>query len=465
MKTFLRTLRKVVLWGLAIVVILVATLFVINSRDERLSPQTARLLTARTNPYPANENLYFMLSGLDAPPGGSVIATGEARVQAYEAWLRKASGPSDLPPDKALQGALEFKGTLPWSRQSVGALWHEADGHRLEIERLVTDNRELYRRYRALHTASGYYETATPSIYAMPPFPPSRLRHLFLAYFAVRMKSGVLASQSAALAAVGDDLQVWRKVLLGDGSLISKMVAVAYLRQDFLLLGNMTADPGLRLGALQKTLKLVVNPFPLGDWKIGQAFAHEFRVDARLLRTLYRMTPYANEHISVWAKFLNWVGKPFYRLHATENFDAENAVKFIAIANGPPRKLESAMAAYSNEIDCMGTPKLSCLYNPIGKILSAIAAPAYEQYPLRAYDVAALQRMVRLAYAIRVQKVPMGDIVSFMRRHPDWSTHPVTGVQFNFDQATTRLSVVPTSEQQKHRKLDIPVWHAETFGR
>ena len=63
------------------------------------------------------------------------------------------------------------------------------------------------------------------------------------------------------------------------------------------------------------------------------------------------------------------------------------------------------------------------IYNPIGKILVAIAAPAYKNYALRPHDAAAAQRLVRLSFEIRRQQISPSAIPAFMKLHPEWSTH------------------------------------------
>ena len=70
------------------------------------------------------------------------------------------------------------------------------------------------------------------------------------------------------------------------------------------------------------------------------------------------------------------------------------------------------------------------IYDPIGKILVAIAAPAYENYIVRPYDAAALQRLVRLSFEIRRQRIAPSEIAGFMKLHPEWATHPADGRSF-----------------------------------
>ena len=459
MKAVLRGLKKVVLWSLAAVFVLVAAVFAINSRDERVSPQTVRVLTAPPNPYRPSDNLYFMLAGFDAPAGRSVIEAGQAAVRAYEAKLPK--GPNAFLPsvDKLATGTLVFKGNVACCRRLTGAIWRDVAGHKTEINRLLAANRELDQRYRALRRATGYYETGTPSVASALFFPPRQLRYLFLADFVLRMQSGNRAEQSAALEDMKDDLRVWRTMLTGYGSLISKMVAVTYLRQDFLLIGNMIAVPTVVLSVRRAAMGRLVMPFPIRDWRLGSGFSYENRMMTRELVNSYGAAGQKEANGPLWKKVENNLSEtlPLFKIHATENLQASNTLKLIAIMDGPPRLLEKPMSTYADEANCLATPRVSCLYNPVGKILTAIAIPAYEDYPLRAYDVAALQRMVKLAYEIRIQQVETAKIPRFMKQHPEWSTHPVDGKEFTFNPTTGRLSMERLGNQSKTRYFAIPV--------
>ena len=65
---------------LALAVVLFGVAFVVNGHDEPLSPPAMELLRPPVNPYRPEDNLYLAIEGFDAPPGESVIATGQARI-------------------------------------------------------------------------------------------------------------------------------------------------------------------------------------------------------------------------------------------------------------------------------------------------------------------------------------------------------------------------------------------------
>jgi hypothetical protein len=104
------------------------------------------------------------------------------------------------------------------------------------------------------------------------------------------------------------------------------------------------------------------------------------------------------------------------------------------------------------------------VYNPIGKLLAGIAAPTGVTYPLRAWDAAALQRLVRAGYEIRRQRIAPADIPAFLKQHPEWSTHPADGRPFLWSADVGELRVQTIGEQPHGRRFSIRVWQAPAPG-
>jgi hypothetical protein len=88
---------------------------------------------------------------------------------------------------------------------------------------------------------------------------------LFLADFVLRMQSLDQIQQKLALAGFEADLRTWRQMLIGDGSLIAKMVAISYLQTDYLVLGDLIADRSIDLSPFSAELERLTTPFDLAD--------------------------------------------------------------------------------------------------------------------------------------------------------------------------------------------------------
>jgi hypothetical protein len=98
------------------------------------------------------------------------------------------------------------------------------------------------------------------------------------------------------------------------------------------------------------------------------------------------------------------------------------------------------------------------VYNPIGKTLAALAEPGWSGYSARAWDGAAFQRLVRLSYEIRRQRIDAAGIPAFMRQHPEWSTHPSDGRSFAWDSAAKTLRVQTLGKETNGRVFFVHVW-------
>jgi hypothetical protein len=150
----------------------------------------------------------------------------------------------------------------------------------------------------------------------------------------------------------------------------------------------------------------------------------------------------------------------FFKLNATVNLFAQQAGRLMAVTPGPgvaaaDKKLaDSSLSAWS----------LLGAYNPIGRLLAGIAAPAGVTYPLRAWDAAALQRLVRAGYEIRRQRIAAADIPAFLAQHPEWSTHPGDGRPFVWEAQSGEIRVQTIGEQPRGRRFHIRIWQAPPPG-
>jgi hypothetical protein len=460
--------------------LLCAAAWTINLRDEPLTPEAQALLVPPPNPYAAEDNIYVALAGLDAPPGESVTAAGLARIERFNRRIELAS--RDPRPETLGEVAtqdpgprLEFRGDVSFCEPLNRSVWSDAPGHETDIAKLLADNAELYKRYVGLHRRRGFHETAHPAATAPPVYLPMvPIRKLFLADAALRLRTGEPRVERAALADLTDDVRVWRAVLTGRGALISKMIAIAYLQGDYLVLADMIADSQAPVPVDAADADVVVPLFALGDWNIGGAFAEEFRAEVFTLEQLQRASAaalrvaerYPGDFLfQSWNRVENVATAHFFKLHATENLFARNAARLIVSAAAdpaafpaksrqPPEPLPASERLWS----------LPLSYNPIGRMLAALVAPGLTDYPRRAWDGAALQRLVRLSYEVRRQGIEAAGMPAFLARHPEWSTHPGDGRPFLWDAKNGELRVQTMGRQPAGRRFSIRIWQPLSAG-
>jgi hypothetical protein len=468
----LRVTLKSVRWTLAIVLVLALAIVAINAFDEDISPETAAFLKVPLNPYPAEENLYLALVGFDAPEGQSVFAAGQARVAQSEvdgsAFFKNQEAFKSLLERRNAQPRTRFKGKVDFCKPLSATCWIDPETHGAEIETLLKDNDLLYQRYLALYSLRGYFDTEKPSYFMIfPGSAPFEVQALLLADTARRIKTGrTREARAAALARLRDDVEMWRMMLTGQGGLVSKMISVAHLQPDYALLSDMVADPAIDLTSLAPIIEEILNRISADDWKLHNLFAAEARISAAMLEQLQAVKePFfrseaASEHEETdWRDWVSGRAQHyFFKVDATQNLGARMMIETQRMADAAPRDLLAAQETRDRWNDRNLDFGPSYIYNPVGKLMVAIAAPAYDEYPLRVYDVAAFVRAARLGYEIRKARVSASDIPAFIREHPEWGTHPASGEPFVWDPQTRQIRVRQVARAPRERRFYVPVW-------
>ena len=462
----LHVLRRFALWGALALSALILAALAINAFDERPSPEALALLHP-ANRYAPDENLYVSLAGFDAPAGQSIVPVGQARIARYnervDTMLRDPLLGLELIAASDPQ-KLKFEGSIDFCRPREASFWGSVRANAPKIEQLLGQNPELYQRYLDLFNLRGYYETVRPSPAAPIYVVPTEVRNLFLANVALQMQSGDGVQIQAAQKALRQDVDLWHRMLTGEGTLISKMLAVSFLQTDFLILSDMIADPR---AAIPQNMDEYLPQFDLRDWNIGNAFAGEFRLHTFVYRQTQTLaenhwqSPDSTDSSAwrIWNRVMSPIQGHFFKLNATENLDAKVMNELAGFAAIDPSTFATNQARLKIwEQKNADLISVRMIYNPIGRILVAIAAPAYENYIFRPYDAAALQRLVRLSFEIRRQRIAPSESPGFMKLHPEWSTHPADGRLFVWKPTTGEIAIQPVAQQPADRRFSVHIW-------
>ena len=470
----LLVLRRIIGWGALALLGLFFIALAINARDEQPSSETLAMLSLPVNSYRPEENIYVALAGFEAPAGQSVVAAGQAKIASYNDQV-DAMLQDPLLPLVRLQAliaaadplAMKFKGKLDLGLPRELSFWRAVRENGSKVNQLIEQNRELYQRYLALQELPGYFETERASAAPDIVMPSVDIRNLFLAKFALEMQTGDEMRRQSALTLLRKDIDLWRRMLGGEGTLISKMLAVAYLQNDYLVFSDMIADPNT---PISDNIVLFLSEPTLSEWNIGKVFASEFRFHSFIYRQNEALSvagwqPPDRPISSLWRWFnrvlLNPIGRCFFKLNATENLDAKLMNELAGFAAIDPSTFTAQRVRYKKwESENADFVRPGIIYNPIGKILVAMGAPAYTDYPLRPYDAAALERLVRLSLEIRRKQIATSAIPAFMKQHPEWSTHPADGDSFSWDPISSEIAIHPVAKQASDRRFSVQIWRS-----
>jgi hypothetical protein len=455
---------RIARWPLGVLLVVVIGCLAVNAVDDSPTPQAQAMLEAPVNTVPDAQNLYVMIAGLDAPPGQSVFEQGQRNILALQRALAAAAPGALISPEigdtpKAQRMSIT-PDIGPWPVVH-GSVWDQARVEDAHVTEISTRHRELLQRYEALHNAAGYFETLPPDVRVWRhPVPPS-LRSLYLASLAQRIRKGSLDEQGLALRSLSADLSMWQRVLLGDGTLISKMITVANIHADLLLLADAMADPTVSVQVVSQSMGPWIAPMPEEQWKIGKVFATEYRFVVGVARATDNSAQYMLGSVddstlrSVWNELAY---RFFYLPTATLNADAAIMHNVWNISDGDAATLQQRVNAFAQSQDAYASLAFpGVIRNPVGKKLVRIAWPAFTRYPMRAFDVAALQRAVVLTYQIRLQGIAPADVPGFMREHPEWSMHPVGPTPLQWDSKAGAIKVPQQESGNLGQRFEVRV--------
>ena len=456
---------RMVRWPLAAVALLTAALLITNAVDEKLSTQARAMLAPPQSRHPDSENLFVLLAGLDAPADKSPLETGEGNIAAYRRVVTEHLPLQGVSPDDVGRTPRSARLTVTtdlsqWNMLS-SSIWARSRAAHSEIVTWTSANRVLLDRYMALAATKGYEEEPLRSSIELFYTVPQSLRALYLANIADAVQSGTGAERRAAIKSLAADAALWRRMLQGEGTLISKMIASAYLHADLILLADMIEDRNVALDQIQDGAAALLEPWPVDSWKIGKVFRTEFRRSSAVLADASEDP----EHfLHAFDPGWGWVqrratdlGRPFVKQNATRNLQARILDRLSEVADGDPARYPQNARAYVDWFEHLRSWSFpAVLYNPVGKSLVDLGGPPFLGYPLRVYDVAAFQRLVVLAYQLRARSVAPAEVPGFMAQR-QWSTHPVERMPFAWDAPSGEIQVVPRAKQPPGRRFGIRV--------
>ena len=234
-------------------------------------------------------------------------------------------------------------------------------------------------------------------------------QRLVMVELAGRAKSARPGEIAAALRA---DLAFWRETQKSADLLITKMIAIAAIRQHFSFANIVLREmPGARAEVLEAWSV----PFSTGELSMRRAMAGELSYsEGVMLRYLdadegHFIEPDA-EGLTLLGRIGSSLARPFYQHQDQTNYYAASYLDFARRFEAPldryPEIAESEQAKEPNGFSFH-------VYNPVGHVFRGIAGTwTYTDYPVRAGSLEGMRRAALLTAQLRERGVSLDQIAT-----------------------------------------------------
>ena len=426
----------------------------INAFDEDLKPEALAFADFSGEAIAPEQNGYFAWVGLRVPVGEHPHTRGMQIVAQLNEKLDAV--PHDITDLDTYLGpkALKFTNNLAslCGRDATGCL----DRYRAkssDIEKQVRENKVLLERYRALYRYPHFHETLKPRYFAPLFYDPGSVSSLVRAQHALHALRG---DPLLALSRLHDDTQFWRQTLAETRGLVGKMIAVAAIRINAQLISEIVARYTTGKAGLTQAAQAVL---PLTDLErdLTKVYRNEFAIIMRLFTTLPAEQPTPCTAGSIYDCAVDKLTRTFlFKSHASTNQSFERFSEIAAASRLPaPEFLKNSgerQASYQNFWDWL--PPWHFAYNPIGKVLNAIAVPAYDSYTTRIHNLDGFLRLVSLSLAARQQTVRDADMPAFLAHAQPNFRNPYSNDPMSWDAGSRTIYFNGMGENPGDKLLD-----------
>lgn len=418
-----KTLLKILAWCIGVVFALGVAIYLvvigINWNDQPASEASIRLekLGRDSASIPDEDNAYVYVLGFAVAPeedpriwGTRRLAwTGQVVVQPPSAPVTGFPGKDHDFKRLRSTAVQELSGACRKVDQKCLAALQGGDGN---VAEWLAAEGWVLARYKTLLGHKGWRETVPWD--ARVPLPE---------YSTVLEGQKLLLAEAWTLAGQGNaggvsklleaDVRFWRRTLAATDSLISKMIATAALQRHFawsnLVLRRLPPDaarsaiPELWRAPISESERSMLRSLA-GEWAFfDHAIRHAMEDDVHPLDM--------SSHEASTAKRVLWrMTHPMLKVQDTSNQYADLLISVSETLQVPfdryPEALEHARAA-SDEV-AQGAFPPTRIYNVLGDILLAIAAPDFTSYAARVADLEGIRRSALLAVELRIQGITVG---------------------------------------------------------
>lgn len=432
-------------------------LAVINAFDEELKPEALAFADFSGETIAPEQNGYFAWVGLRAPMGEhphtrglQIVAQVNDKLDAVPHDIQDVINPDTFLGPKALKFSNKLASLC--GRDTTGCL----DRYRAkttDIEKQVRENKVLLERYHSLYRYPHFHETLKPRYYAPLFIDPGSVSSLARAQYALHALRG---NPSLALRQLHDDTLFWRHILVETRGLVGKMLAVAVIQRNSQLTSEIVARYPTGKAALAQTVQAVL-PLTDAERDLTKVYRNEFAINMHAFTALSTeqqspCTAGSTYDCAVDRLMSTFLFKPY----ASTNRSFEGFSQIAATSKLPAPEFLKAIREKldSDQYDWQWwLSSWRFAYNPIGKILNAIAEPAYASYTARIHNLDGFLRLVSLSLTARQQSVRDADMPAFLARAHTKFSNPYTNEPMLWDADTRTIYFKGMGESNDHELL------------
>ncbi len=449
-------MRKAFRILIALPLVLVVVIALINIWDDTLDPALEKLLTTQPPQIPPEENGYFAWVGVVGPSDQSPDIWG------YR-WYQQA-----LQADKRQPGenqTLEIESEKPRRDlvatdipcNKIETCLESVIGAPDNARTLLQKGQDILERGDLAVSIPAYQEAWRPdfSIASHLPSYANLYRQLSATRFALGIAEG---RHDEALTHLGQEMAFHVRQMRGASSLIEKLVAMAHLRGDLMLLSQFIRHDPHSARQEADHLATMLAPLPADATQMRSVMEMELRSGARLFLSLdHRKMLSENPDTSGQLRLTQWPDAPlkaFYlpNASANEHFNLYRSILASDTLSGDAYR--EALTASRREIEA-ATQNTYVLRNPVGHILVNTATLDYGSYLLRRDDLVALHAMVNFQLDLLRKNISDGEAIDQALSGASLA-HPYTGEKPVWDKASRTLSHAAISIRSGTTKtLDI----------
>jgi len=435
---------------LALVLTVFGSLLAINAFDETLGPGPRAALEARHDSTAPEDNLFYAVLGLDFQGDAGVNELGHEVYAKYLQASRASPGKAlSLYQDDSHQRIPVVGGhdlLCGRSRQQEDCV-ENIQSHRDELRLAVASNHELVERYRGIQKYI-HFQNPVPLTVNSPMLEWQiflSAKRLWLTDLALEAGSGHLDD---AIDAFRQELAFTRRVLAEpDMLLLDKVVLASSMRMDLAFISDLARNVRLSDSQYSK-LALSVAPLTVDERSLAPVLAREFTAFASVLAPL--ADPKNAPHFLAsndqrWSQRLAGdIGAKFLKYNASLNSFWSHVEVNQAMSRGSCVDLAANRGKMRQSAP---VPILGYIYNPIGKLLTGVAASTGDEYIKSMCDLQGMASIVGLQLTLGAQRVGDDRIADFVTQSAAVYGDPYTGRPLEWQESGRSLSFRPGADR------------------